>query len=89
MPYNNNFPPCADNTAPSNQCIAITPSDTVAFVGGPCRGIYVGVTGDITLIPAVGGAAVLFKAVPVGILPVMALRVNTTATTATNMVALY
>lgn len=66
---------------------AVTPSDATDFVNGPARGLYVGVTGDVTLMSA--GNAVLFKAVPVGILPVYCSRVNATATTATNIVALY
>lgn len=68
--------------------IAITPHDSTDFASGKCRAIYVGGAGNITAI--VGGAAVLFTAVPVGtVLRVAATRVNSTATTATAMVALY
>jgi len=68
---------------------AITPSDTVSFSQGKCRGIYVGVGGDIAAVNSEGGP-VLFKNVPAGIvLPVIATRVNSTNTTATNLVALY
>lgn len=80
--------PHADNTAPAIDCAAITPSDTVPITGGPCRGIYVGVTGNVTIVTP-GQNTVTFTAVPVGILPVQALRVNATSTTATNMVALF
>jgi hypothetical protein len=66
---------------------AVTTSDTVDFTQGITRALYIGVTGDVTAV--VGGAAVLFKAVPVGLLWIGASRVNATATTATNMVALY
>ncbi len=66
---------------------AVTPSDSVDFAQGKTRGLYVGVTGDVTAI--VGGSAVLFKAVPVGFHNLACTRVNATATTATNMVALY
>ena len=85
--YADRFPRC-DNTAPAVDCAAITPSDTVVIPGGPCRGIYVGVTGDVTILTT-GQNTVTFTAVPVGILPVNALRVNATSTTATNMVALF
>lgn len=78
--------PRADNTAPAIDCAAITPSDSVAIAGGPCRGIYVGVTGNVTILTT-GQNTVTFSAVPVGILPVNALRVNATGTTASSLVA--
>lgn len=85
-----NFSLNADNTAPSFSYIAVSTSDTVNFTLGPCRGIYVGVSGDIVAVAADGsGSAVTFKSVPVGILPIQAVRINATNTTATNMVALY
>ena len=68
--------------------IAVTPSDATDFTSGRCDAIYVGGAGNITAI--VGGTAVLFTAVPVGtVLRISATRVNSTATTATAMVALY
>lgn len=75
-------------TGPAVNAVAVTPSDASDFGFGQCRSIYVGVTGDITL-DTPFQTAVLFKAVPVGILPVAAVRVRVTGTTATNMVALY
>ena len=71
---------------------AVVPSDTVNFHATPkvglCRALYVGVAGDVA---AVGedGVAVVFKAVPVGLLPVRVVRVNATGTTATNIVRLW
>jgi hypothetical protein len=67
--------------------VAVTTSDTVDFTQGRCSAIYVGVSGDVVAV--VGGTAITFKAAPVGILPVVATRINATSTTATNMVALY
>lgn len=66
---------------------AVTPDDAVNFTQGKTRALYVGVAGDVTAI--VGGIAVLFKAMPVGVHWIGVTRVNSTATTATNMVALY
>lgn len=67
---------------------AVTPSDATNFTLGACNALYVGGAGNITAI--VGGTAVLFTAVPVGtVLRVSCTRVNSTATTATAMVALY
>lgn len=80
--------PVRTDERPSASAAAITPSDSTDFVGGACRGIYIGGAGNITAI--VGGSAILFTALPAGmILPIAATRVNATATTATAMVALY
>ncbi len=70
---------------PAMDAEVIVPSDTVSQ--GPYRALYIGVTGDVTLV-TLGGNTVLFKAVPVGILPVGCSRVNSSATTATTMVGL-
>lgn len=68
---------------------AVTPSDTVGFTAGICRGIYVGVTGNVVAVRP-DGTAVTFTAVPAGmVIPVQAIRVNSTSTTATNMVSLH
>lgn len=70
--------------------VAITPSNSTSFTAGECDGIWSGdaAPGDITAV--VSGTAVLFKSVPAGVLlPIRASRVNSTGTTATNMVALY
>jgi hypothetical protein len=76
---------------PAISAYAVTPSDSVSFTQGACAALYVGVTGDVTAVVGSesGQSAVLFKAVPVGILPVSCTRVNNTGTTATNIVALY
>lgn len=76
-------------TRPASNFFAITPSNTVDFTQGVTRGIYVGTGGDVV---AVGqdGTAVTFTAVPGGvILPIVAKRVNSTSTTASNLVGLY
>lgn len=66
-----------------SRAVAVTPSDTADNI---FSSIYVGVTGDIVLIPQGQTTSVLFKAVPVGILPVACSRVLASATTATQMV---
>ena len=72
---------------PSAAAVAIVPSNTVN-ISAPTRGIYVGVSGDVTAV--VGGTAILFTSVPPGmILPVVATRVNATGTTATGLIALF
>ncbi len=54
----------------------------------PSRAIYVGVTGDVKVDMLGGGTGIIFKAAPVGILPIRAMKVYHTGSTATNMVAL-
>ena len=66
----------------------ITPSDTV-YQAIPFRGIWVGGTGNITLVGYDNGTAVLYSNVPVGPFPYGGLRVNATGTTATLLVASY
>lgn len=77
-----------DNDSPAKG-FAITPHDTNALAH-PTRGIYVGVTGDITLVTA-GGDQLLLKNVAAGmILPIRAVRVLATGTTADMyLVGLY
>jgi|GEM_PF-426668 len=73
---------------PVSSASVITPTDGAMLPKIP-KAIYVGVTGDITMILKNDAVAVLFKAVPVGVLPVRPIQVNATATTATNIVGLY
>ncbi len=75
------------NTAVS--AVAVTPHDSTVIPTGVTRALYIGVSGDVTVLMADGGTAVTFKSVPIGILPVRVQRVNATNTTATNILALY
>ena len=76
---------------PASAAKAVTTSDTVDLPLGECRALYVGTGGDVTL--QVSGNPredVLFSNVPSGfVLPVEAIRVKATGTTATGIVALY
>ena len=68
---------------------AITPNNGADFDAlGVCRAIYVGGAGDISIIDDGGVTTVFVGVVGGSILPVQTARVNT-ATTATNLVALY
>lgn len=67
---------------------AINKSDTENFAN-TVVGIYVGGDGDVVAVNQFG-TAVTFVAVPAGtILPIRAIRVNSTNTSATDMVGLY
>jgi len=75
-------------TAPAVDGIAVTPHDSTNLADPTdVRGLYIGVTGDVAC--QMDSGTILFKAVPVGILPIRTSRVNSTNTTATNIVALY
>src|SRR5947207_5408242 len=80
----------ADNVAVPTyrSAVAVTPSDTVNLTSAPSAGLYIGVTGDVKVDMAGSGTAIVFKAVPVGILAVKVNRVYSTGTTATNILEL-
>lgn len=71
----------------ASSAVVIVPNDSTTIPA--TRAIYVGVAGDIKVNMAGVGTAIVFKAVPVGILNISAVRIYTTGTAATNMVALY
>jgi hypothetical protein len=77
-----------NSDVPAEYAATVTPSDTVNFARD-CRGLYVGVGGNISLL-LINGTTTVFANVPTGsILPVRARRVNSTGTTANSIVALY
>lgn len=76
-----------DNPSPSAKALDALFSDTVDLTE-TYRALYVGVAGDITAILQEDSVAVLFKAVPVGVLPIKVSRIKVTGTTATNVVGL-
>lgn len=68
---------------------AVTPHDSTDITDGPCDALWVGVGGDVVVVPQ-NGSAVTFKNVPSGfLLLTKTKRVNATSTTATDIVALY
>ncbi len=86
---------------PSRHYEAVSTSNTVNFTdpgvqisdgpsGDPlCQAIYVGVGGDMVAVRD-DDTAITFTGVVAGtIIPVQAKRINSTSTTATNMVALF
>jgi hypothetical protein len=90
----------ANNTVSAHNAVVVTASDTTHLP--VTRAIYVGGTGDIALAMADSGldssssaaaaqaVDVIFYNVSAGtVLPVQAMRVLSTGTTATNIVALY
>lgn len=77
---------------PAIDAAEITPAD--AELARVTRAIYVGTAGDLAVVMAGLGigatTAITFKNVPAGsILPIRCTRINTTNTTAADIVALY
>lgn len=76
-------------TSTAGSFVAVTPSDSAANNISTFRALYVGTGGNVVVVGA-DNVAVTFTAVPGGsILPVQGKRVNSTSTTASNIVALY
>lgn len=73
----------------SRQAKAITPNDSTDIDPKPCRAVYIGGAGNISLIPEGGSEAVTFAVIAGQVLPVRAKRIMATNTTATGIVALY
>ena len=77
----------ADATVSAYDAEAVTPSDTGDI--RPTRGLYIGGDGDLKVDMALG-STVTFSGLLAGtILPVQVVRVYSTDTTATNVLALY
>lgn len=72
---------------PGKYAQAVTPHDSTDLPS-LTRALYVGSAGgNITAV--INGTAILFTAVPIGILPIQCSRVNATGTTSTAIVALW
>lgn len=67
---------------------AVTASDSVDFAN-VARGIYVGVAGDVVLVTPTGSILTFKNAAQGSVLAILTMRVNSTGTTATNLVALF
>lgn len=75
-----------NSTVSAFKAIAVTPSDSTEIRN--TRALYIGTGGDVVVTMATGGDAT-FKNVPEGtILPVQVIKVKS-ATTASDIVALY
>jgi hypothetical protein len=73
----------------ATQAVPVTPHDSTNIANGGAPMFYIGVSGDVTLIPRDGGSAVTYKDVPVGYLFQAASRINATGTDATDILAIY
>lgn len=87
MPSANFFATGQD--APAVETLAITPNDSTDLAV-PCRALWVGTTGNVSLMAKGDTASVVLKNIPSGtLIPIACKRVLATATTAADLVALY
>ena len=74
--------------SPAREAASVTPDD-ILDLGHTSRSIYVGAPGDIAVHMVGKISPVLFRAVPIGVLPIRVDRVLSTGTTASDIVALW
>jgi hypothetical protein len=73
--------------SPADDAFAISPSDSVNFPYRP-RAIHVGVAGNLVAVFA-SGSVITFKGCAAGsVIPIRPIRINSTGTTATDLVGL-
>ncbi len=75
------------STSPAGSSAAVTPHDSTDLADGT-RSLWVGVSGDISVEMENAGSAIVFKNVQ-GLIPIRVTRVNSTNTTATDIVAIW
>ena len=73
--------------SPAFSAVAVTPHDS-NNLSNTTRALWVGVSGDISVEMKSSGSAIVFKNVQ-GLIPLRVTRVNNTATTATDIVAIW
>lgn len=74
--------------SPARNAVEIAPNDSADLIK-TTRSIYVGTAGDVAVNMAGSEELVIFKSVPVGVLPVRVDRVLATNTTASDLIALW
>jgi hypothetical protein len=77
------------STSSSEYMVAVTPSDSVDLPNGQPRGLYVGATGNVVVRDA-GGTNTTLVGLAAGLIhPIAPVRILSTGTTATGIVAVY
>ena len=77
----------AQSRQPAIGAFPITTNDTTDLAI-PAKELYIGVSGDVKVTMINNDTAIVFKAVPVGVLPIHVKKVYKTGTTATSIVGL-
>ncbi len=74
--------------APASSAVVVTPSNTVPLPL-ETKGLFIGGGGNVSVLMRDGQTCVFTGVVQGQILPIRVTRVNSTGTTATNIVAMY
>ena len=77
----------ADATVSAYDAVAVTPNDATAL--RPTRGLYIGTGGDVAVEMALGSAVTFPDVLGGSILPIQVVKVLSTGTVASGIVALY
>ena len=73
----------------ASKAVVVTPSDTVYFAKGATKGLYVGVSGDVS-VRMTDDITIVYKNLASGMIhPISCIRVNLSSTTATSIIAVY
>lgn len=81
--------PHYQDPGPGAHAFVITPSDS-ADLARRTRGIYVGVSGDLTVHMAEDGQSILFKDLAAGIVhPIAVIRVLSAGTSASSLLGMF
>lgn len=78
----------ASDDASAHRLVPVTPSDTEALTRGPCRALFVGVEGEVTIEDA-EGTVVTIPSLASQYHPLRVRRVLSDGTTASRIFALY
>ena len=79
----------ADETASAVDAQVVTPHNTNLLANGACLALYVGNSGDVTLVTSMGTTVTFVGVLAGSILPVRTNHVMATNTSATAILALY
>ena len=74
--------------SPARNALVITPDDNNDLAKSS-RAVYIGTSGDLKVDMVGGNTAVVFTALPVGIMPIRVSRIYSTDTPADNIVSLW
>lgn len=73
--------------APAATLVALTKSDSTVLA--PTRGLYVGGAGDVAVVDLSGNSVTLVGVLAGSVIPVRVVKLLSTGTSATNVIALY
>ena len=88
MPFDTSTSNVPSGIEPARQFVAITPSNTTDL-DGLTKAVYVGGAGNLVAVDWTGATCTFTGVLAGTVLPIRVRRINSTSTTATNLVALF